>query len=189
RGRRRRRLPVDVGGLRQPGGRVGDRPAAARGAALPDAGGDPGLGPAPVRPGPPGGSGRLPRCPGPGDARTERRARPPPVLPRRPPGPARRRLRRSRVDTVVKEPDPVLARRARIARVARVGKRAGYAALVVAVASFVVAAATDFPALAVDLSVAALVVAIVVLPVPIVLGYGIRAAEREEREERQRRYG
>ena len=80
--------------------------------------------------------------------------------------------------------DPVLARRLRIARVARYGKRVGYAALAVAVVSFVVAAATDFPALAVDLSVASLVVAIVVLPVPIVLGYGIRAAEREEREGR-----
>src|SRR5262249_50918348 len=119
----------------------------------------------------------------------EHRPRPPPVLPRRPPGPARRRLRRPRVDTVVKEPDPVLARRARIARVARVGKRTGDAALGVAVAGLVGAAATDFPPLAVALSVTALVVAIVVLPVPIVLGYGIHAAEREEREERQRRYG
>ncbi len=93
---------------------------------------------------------------------------------------------------MVSEPDPVLARRARIARVTRLGTRLGYAALAVAVVSFVVAAATDFPALAVDLSIAALVVAIVVLPVPIVLGYGVRAAEREEREEReerQRRYG
>ena len=84
------------------------------------------------------------------------------------------------------EPDPVRARRARIARVVRYGQRVGYAALAVAVLSFVVAAATDFPALAVDLSVAALVVGIVVLPVPIVLGYGIRAAEREERQRRYR---
>jgi hypothetical protein len=87
---------------------------------------------------------------------------------------------------VVSEPDPVLARRARIARVVRYGQRAGYAALIVAVVSFVVAAATDFPAVAVDLSIAALVAAIVILPVPIVLGYGVRAAEREERP---RRYG
>ena len=84
--------------------------------------------------------------------------------------------------------DPVLARRARIARVVRYGKRAGYAALLVAVVSFVVAAATDFPAVAVDISVAALVASIVILPVPIVLGYGVRAAEREEREARQQRY-
>lgn len=86
------------------------------------------------------------------------------------------------------EPDRVLARRARIARVVRYGQRAGYAALLVAVVSFVIAAATDFPALAVDVSVAALVAAIVILPVPIVLGYGVRAAEREEREARQQRY-
>ena len=86
------------------------------------------------------------------------------------------------------EHDPVLARRARIARVVRYGQRAGYAALLVAVVSFVVAAATDFPAGAVDISVAALVAAIVILPVPIVLGYGVRAAEREEREARRQRY-
>ena len=86
------------------------------------------------------------------------------------------------------EPDPVRARRARIARVVRYAQRAGYAALAVSVVSFVVAAATDFPALAVDLSVAALVVGIVILPVPIVLGYGVRAAEREEREDERRRY-
>jgi len=88
----------------------------------------------------------------------------------------------------VSEPDPVVARRARIARVVRYGQRAGYAALLVAVVSFVVAAATDFPALAVDISVAALIAAIVILPVPIVLGYGVRAAEREEREAQQQRY-
>ena len=82
----------------------------------------------------------------------------------------------------MREPDPVLARRARIARVVRYGQRAGYAALLVAVVSFVVAA------VAVDISVAALVAAIVILPVPIVLGYGVRAAEREEREARQQRY-
>jgi hypothetical protein len=93
------------------------------------------------------------------------------------------------MEGLVSEPDPVLARRARIARVARVGKRVGYAALVVAVVSFVAAAVTEFPALAVDLSVASLVVAIVVLPVPIVLGYGIRAAEREERAPPDERYG
>jgi len=89
---------------------------------------------------------------------------------------------------VVSEPDPVLTRRIRIARVVRYGQRAGYAALLVAVVSFVVAAATDFPAAAVDISVAALVAAIVILPVPIVLGYGVRAAEREEREKREQRY-
>jgi hypothetical protein len=50
--------------------------------------------------------------------------------------------------------------------------------------SFVVAALTDFPAVAVDISIAALVAAIVILPLPIVLGYGVRAAEREDRARR-----
>jgi hypothetical protein len=89
---------------------------------------------------------------------------------------------------VVNGPDPVVARRARIARVVRYGQRAGYAALLVSVVSFVIAAATDFPAVAVDISIAALVAGIVILPVPIVLGYGVRAAEREEREARRQRY-
>jgi hypothetical protein len=96
------------------------------------------------------------------------------------------------LELVVNDTDPIRVRRARIARVVRYAKRVGYAALTVAVVSFVIAAATDFPALAVDLSIAALVAAIVMLPVPIVLGYGVRAAEREEREgreERRRRYG
>jgi hypothetical protein len=84
----------------------------------------------------------------------------------------------------VSDPDPVRARRARIARFVRHATRAGYAALAVSVVSFVVAAAADFPALAVDLSIAALVVGIVILPVPIVLGYGVRAAEREDRRRR-----
>ncbi|HYU38329.1 MAG TPA: hypothetical protein VEM59_00610 [Acidimicrobiia bacterium] len=76
--------------------------------------------------------------------------------------------------------DPIRARRARIARIVRHARHAGYAALAVSVVSFAVAAATDFPALAVDLSIAALVAAIVILPLPIILGYGVRAAEREE---------
>lgn len=80
--------------------------------------------------------------------------------------------------------DPIRARRARIARGVRHARHAGYAALAVSVVSFAAAAATDFPALAVDLSIAALITAIVILPLPIILGYGVRAAEREERQQR-----
>jgi hypothetical protein len=79
--------------------------------------------------------------------------------------------------------DPVRLRRARIARLVRGAKRVGYLALGVAVVAFGVAAATDFPAALVDVSVAALVAACLVLPVPIVVGYGIRAAEREDSEQ------
>jgi hypothetical protein len=81
----------------------------------------------------------------------------------------------------VSSPDPVLERRARVARFVGIARGTGYAALLGAVAAFVVAAVTSFPGWAVTLTIALLVAAIVVLPVPIVLGYGIRAAEREER--------
>jgi len=78
--------------------------------------------------------------------------------------------------------DPVLARRARIARLAALGKRIGYAALVVAIVSFFIGVATSFAAWTVVLTTAGLVAACVILPIPIVLGYGVRAAAREDRE-------
>jgi hypothetical protein len=87
----------------------------------------------------------------------------------------------------VSNEDPVTAQRARMARLASLGKRVGYAALGGALIAFVVAAISDFPGWLVTVTVVALVVAIVVLPGPIIIGYGVRAAEREEREERQRR--
>jgi len=82
----------------------------------------------------------------------------------------------------VVEGDPVLARRARIARLAALGKRIGYLALVIAIVAFFIGVATSFPSWTVAVSVAGLITACVVLPIPIVLGYGVRAAEREERE-------
>ena len=81
------------------------------------------------------------------------------------------------------ESDPILARRARIARSVALAKRAGYSSLLAAIAAFVAGAVLGFPTWTVAVTLAGLVVAIVVLPVPIVLGYGIRAAEREERRE------
>jgi|SRR6476660_6752656 len=81
--------------------------------------------------------------------------------------------------------DPVLERRERIARLVAVGKRVGYSLLLAAVVAFVVAAIAGFPSWAVTVTIVALVGACIVLPVPIVLGYGLRAAEREDREQGQ----
>jgi hypothetical protein len=85
--------------------------------------------------------------------------------------------------------DPLAARRARIARAVKLAKRVGYGLLAVAVVSFGFAAVFGFPAALLTLTVVTLVAACLVLPVPIVLGYGLRAAEREEREERRRAGG
>jgi hypothetical protein len=77
--------------------------------------------------------------------------------------------------------DPVAAQRVRIGRLVSLGKRVGYLGLLVAIIAFVIAALTGFPSWAVGVSIAGLVVGIIVLPLPIIFGYGIRAAEREER--------
>lgn len=77
--------------------------------------------------------------------------------------------------------DPVMVRRRRIAAFVKIGKRVGYAALLIAIVVFFVGLVAGFPAWTVDVIVVALIVSIVVLPAPIVFGYGIRAAEREER--------
>jgi hypothetical protein len=77
--------------------------------------------------------------------------------------------------------DPVLQRRARVARLVQIGQRVGYGFLLLAIVAFGVGAATSFPAYTVTASITGLVAASVILPVPIVLGYGVRAAERDER--------
>jgi hypothetical protein len=80
-------------------------------------------------------------------------------------------------------PDPVVERRARIARGVRLAKRVGYLLLLGAIVLFAIALVTDFPSGLVTATIVALVGACVVLPVPIVLGYGLRAAERDDREQ------
>jgi anaerobic C4-dicarboxylate transporter len=82
---------------------------------------------------------------------------------------------------VTGEHDPILERRARIRRLVSIGQRVGYGAMGLAVVVFAIGAAFGFPGWTVVVTVAALAVSIAVLPVPIVLSYGIRAAEREDR--------
>jgi hypothetical protein len=77
--------------------------------------------------------------------------------------------------------DPVDERRESIRRMVGYGKRLGYGALLVAIVAFVVGAITDFPTWTVTVATIGLVVSCIALPGAIVFGYGIRAAEREER--------
>jgi hypothetical protein len=78
-------------------------------------------------------------------------------------------------------PDPVRARRAQIARWTKLANRAGYLLLGVAVVLFFVALATGFTSTMAGLVIAALVAACVLLAPSIVLGYAIKAAERDDR--------
>jgi len=77
--------------------------------------------------------------------------------------------------------DPVVARRARIGRAARAAKRAGYLALSIAIVAFGVGVVTEFSRGVVQIVVIGLVATCVILPIPIVVAYGVGAAERDER--------
>ncbi len=78
--------------------------------------------------------------------------------------------------------DPVRARREQVARWTRLANRAGYVLLALAVVLFFVALATGFTGAMATLVLVALVGACVLLAPSIVLGYAVKAAEREDRE-------
>jgi hypothetical protein len=88
--------------------------------------------------------------------------------------------------------DPVLVRRRRIARWADLGQRAGYLLFGLAMLLFVVAATTGLPSAIVSAIIVTMVLGSLVLAPAIVVGYGVRAADREDRERaaaRRRRHG
>lgn len=78
--------------------------------------------------------------------------------------------------------DPVLARRARIARWVSLGQRVGYGLFALAMVAFGIGLVAGWSDLLTTLVIAALLVGSAVLAPSIVFGYAVRAAEREDRE-------
>lgn len=81
--------------------------------------------------------------------------------------------------------DPVLVRRARIAELARLGKRVGYLLFAYAVVAFVVGYEVGFRVWLVDTIVAAMVIGSILLVPAIVFAYGVKAANREDAQQRR----
>jgi hypothetical protein len=79
--------------------------------------------------------------------------------------------------------DPVLARRARISRLVDLAQRVGYSLWLVAIVVFVAGAVTDFRPAMVTIVVGCLAVGSALLAPAIVIGYGVKAADREDRGE------
>jgi len=77
--------------------------------------------------------------------------------------------------------DPVLARRLRMDRLSQLGKRIGYTCLLATAVVFGVGAAWGFTSGLVTAVVVTLAAGSAVLLPAIIVGYGVRAAEREER--------
>jgi hypothetical protein len=78
--------------------------------------------------------------------------------------------------------DPVRDRRARIATWTNLAKRVGYLAFLTALVAFLIALATDFNSAMAGVVVTALVVGCVVLAPAIIMGYAVKAAERDDRD-------
>jgi len=78
--------------------------------------------------------------------------------------------------------DPVLVRRERMAKLAATGQRVGYVALLVAIVGFFWALFASFPGAAIALTVAGMIVATLTLAPAIVLGYAVKAAAKEDRQ-------
>lgn len=78
--------------------------------------------------------------------------------------------------------DPIVVRRQRIARWAALAQRLGYLLFVAAVVLFLIAMATNLPEGLVVGVVVCLAVGSALLAPAIVVGYGVRAAAREDAE-------
>ncbi|MFM8602162.1 MAG: hypothetical protein ACKORY_12180 [Actinomycetota bacterium] len=80
------------------------------------------------------------------------------------------------------EHDPVRARRAQVAKWTLLANRVGYLFIALAMAAFVMAFVLGFKGPLVTLVTVSLIAGSVLLAPSIVLGYAVKAAEREDRE-------
>ncbi len=78
--------------------------------------------------------------------------------------------------------DPVRARRQQVARWTRRANRLGYLCFGIAIATFVVGFIVSFNGTVATIVIASMIVGSVLLAPAIVLGYAVKAAERDDRE-------
>ncbi len=78
--------------------------------------------------------------------------------------------------------DPVRARRQKIAKYTLLANRIGYLFYALAIATFIIGFAISFNATVSAIVIGSLVIGSILLAPAIVLGYAVKAAEREDRE-------
>jgi hypothetical protein len=78
--------------------------------------------------------------------------------------------------------DPVLERRAQIQRLVDIGQRVGYGLFGLAIALFAVGFVGELTSVLVTAIIVCLVVGSIILAPAIVFGYGVKAANRDDRE-------
>ena len=92
-------------------------------------------------------------------------------------------------DAAIPPTDPVLAKRARASELANMGKRLGYSVILIAIVVFAIGVITGFEEWMVVVVTTCLALSAVFLVPAVIVGYGVSAANREEREERAQRAG
>ena len=80
------------------------------------------------------------------------------------------------------EIDPVRAKRAQVAKWTLLANRVGYLFVALAMALFVIAFAVGFSATMANLVIITFVIGCVLLAPSIIVGYAVKAAERDDRE-------
>ena len=78
--------------------------------------------------------------------------------------------------------DPVRARRQTVARWTRLANRLGYLCFGIAIATFVIGFIVSFNSAVSAIVIGSMIVGSVLLAPAIVLGYAVKAAERDDRE-------
>ena len=80
------------------------------------------------------------------------------------------------------ENDPVRARRAQVAKWTLLANRVGYLFFALAIATFVIGFAISFNGLVSTIVIGSIIIGSALLAPAIVLGYAVKAAERDDRE-------
>jgi hypothetical protein len=78
--------------------------------------------------------------------------------------------------------DPVRARRAKVAKYTLLANRVGYLFFAVAIATFVIGFAVSFNGAVSAIVIGSIIIGSALLAPAIVLGYAVKAAERDDRE-------
>jgi len=80
------------------------------------------------------------------------------------------------------EIDPIRVKRAQVAKWTQFANRSGYLFVVLAMVLFVIAFFSGFSAVMADLVIISFVIGCVLLAPSIIVGYAVKAAERDDRE-------
>ena len=78
--------------------------------------------------------------------------------------------------------DPVRSRRQKISRINNAANRLGYSLWAIAMACFVTAFIVGFKGLLVDMVIACIIAGSILLAPSIIIGYAVKAAERDDLE-------